>query len=71
MSRVNETIVQHDSCRLNGNVIEVSFKDDYMWNPSTYDCECDKSYKIVEYLDIKNCSCKKRLFNELVLACEN
>ena len=39
-----------------------------MWNPSKYDCECDKTFKIVEYLDIKNCSCKKRLFGKVVLA---
>ena len=25
------------------------------------DCECNKACKIDEYLDIKNCSCKKLL----------
>ena len=35
------------------------------------DCGCDKAFKIDEYLDIINCSCKKRLFGKLVLACED
>ena len=34
------------------------------------DCECNKACKIGEYLDIKNCSCKKRLFGKLELSCE-
>ena len=42
-----------------------------MWNPSTCDCEYNKACKIYEYLDIKNCSCKKRLISKLVLACDN
>ena len=29
---------------------------------STSDCKCNKASKIDEYLDIKNCSCEKRLF---------
>ena len=28
-------------------------------------------YKVSEYLDTKNCSCKNRLFGKLVLACED
>ena len=48
-----------------------SCKNDYMWNPSTCDCECNKACKIDEYLNIKNCSCEKRLFGKLVLACED
>ena len=47
-------------------------KYDYMWNPSMCDCECNKPCKIDEYLfDIKNCSCKKRLFGKLVLVHEH
>ena len=42
-----------------------------MWNPSTCDCECSKACIIDEYLDITNCSCEKRLFGKLVLACED
>ena len=47
------------------------YKDYYMWNPSTCDCECNKTCKIEKYLDVKNCSCEKRLFDKLVLACEH
>ena len=46
-----------------------SCKTDYMWNPSTCDCERNKTCKIDEYLDIKNCSWEKHC--KLVLACEN
>ena len=42
-----------------------------MWNPSTCDCGCNKACKIDEYLDIKNCSCEKRLTGKLVLECED
>ena len=45
----------------NGNYL----KDDSIWNPITCDCECNKVCKIDEYLDIKNCSCKKCLFGNL------
>ena len=42
-----------------------------MWNPSTCDFECNKACKIGEYLDIKNCSCEKRLFDEIIIAYED
>ena len=48
-----------------------SCKDDYMWNPITCDCECNETFKIDEYLDIKNCSWKKRLIDKLVLEFED
>ena len=41
-----------------------------MWNPGTCDYECNKMYKIEEYLDVKNCSCKRCLC-KLVLAFED
>ena len=34
-------------------------------------CECNEACKIDEYLDIKNCSCEKRLIDKLVLECED
>ena len=46
-----------------------SCKDDYIWNPSTCYCDCNMACEIAEYLDIKNFSCKRRLFGKLVLAC--
>ena len=50
-----------------------------MWNSSTCDSECDGTFKIVNihvifYVSlcfIKNCTCKKCLFDKLVLACDN
>ena len=45
-----------------------SCKDDYN---GMCDCECNKVFKIYEYLDITNCSCEKGLFGKLVLACED
>ena len=30
-----------------------SCRNDYMWNPSMCDCECNKAYKVDEYLYIK------------------
>ena len=44
--------------------------DDYMWTPSTCDLNA-KASKSGEYLDIKNWSCKKRLFGKLLLACKD
>ena len=41
-----------------------------MCNSSTYDFEFNKASKFDEYLDTKNCSCKKCLFGKLVLACQ-
>ena len=37
--------------------LQSSYRDDYMWNPSTYDYQYNKTCKIDEYLDIKNCLC--------------
>ena len=70
-------------CKLNGNVCNSkqewnhdecvdssSWRDGYMWNPRTCNYEWIKACKIDEYLDTKNCLCKKRL-GKLLLACED
>ena len=36
----------------------------FVWNPSTCECECDKSCDIGEYLD-----CRKKLVDKLVEEC--
>ena len=36
---------------------------------SNCECECYKSCNFSEYLDYKNCKCKKRLVNKLVEEC--
>ena len=41
----------------------------YAWNPSNCECECYKSYDVVEYLNFESCKCRKRLVDKLVEAC--
>ena len=41
----------------------------FIWNPSNCDCECDKFCDAGEYLDYKNCNCRKRLIDKLVEEC--
>ena len=41
----------------------------YIWNPSSCKCECDKSCDFGEYLDYKNCKCRKRLIDKLIEEC--
>ena len=43
----------------------------YMWNPSTCECKYDKLCDVGQYLDYKNCVCRKRLINNLVKQCIN
>ena len=40
-----------------------------IWNPSDCKCECDKSCDIGEYLDYKNCKCRRKIVGELVGEC--
>ena len=37
-----------------------------IWNPSNCACECDKLYDIGQYLDYKNCVCRKSVVDKLV-----
>ena len=37
-----------------------------IWNPSNCECECDKSCDVGEYLDYKNCKCRKKLVDKLI-----
>ena len=41
----------------------------FIWNPSNCECECDKSCDIGEYLDYKNCRCRKKIIDKLVDEC--
>ena len=41
----------------------------FIWNPSDCECECDKSCDIGEYLDYKNCNCRKKIIDKLVEEC--
>ena len=40
-----------------------------IWNPSSCECECDKLCDIGEYLDYKNCKCRKKVINKLTEEC--
>ena len=75
MSRTNETrhIEWRKRCRWNDDKCryeceELIYKGicdkGFIWNPSNCECESDKSCDIGEYLDCKNCNCrKKKLIN--------
>ena len=41
----------------------------FIWHPSNCECECDKACDIDEYLDYKNCKCRKKLVDKLVDEC--
>ena len=41
----------------------------FAWNPSSCDCECDKSCRTGEYLDYKSCVCRKTLVDKLLEEC--
>ena len=49
------------------------FDKGYAWNPSNIECKCNCDYEkpcdFSEYLDYKNCECKKRLVNKLIDEC--
>ena len=38
----------------------------YVWNPSTCACECNKFCDVGQYLDYKNCVCRKSVIDRLV-----
>ena len=40
-----------------------------IWNPSNCECKCNKLCDDGEYLDYKNCQCRKRLIDKLVEEC--
>ena len=41
----------------------------FTWNASNCECEFDKLCDVGEYLDYKNCKCRKRLIDKLVEEC--
>ena len=41
----------------------------FIWNLSNCECECYKLCDIGEYLDYKNCKCRKKLVDNLVEEC--
>ena len=41
----------------------------FIWNPSNCECEGNKSNDIGEYLDYKDCRCRKKIIDKLVEEC--
>ena len=41
----------------------------FIWNPSNCECECKELCDVGEYLDCKNCKCRKILIDKLVEEC--
>ena len=41
----------------------------FIRNSSNFECECDKSCDIGEYLCYKNCRCRNKLVDKLVKQC--
>ena len=43
--------------------------EEFIWNPSNCECECDELCDIGEYLHYEICKCRKRLNDKLVEEC--
>ena len=85
MSRTNETknIKWHQTCKCECRLNSIAYNDKQRWNNDKCWCECkelihkgvcDKDFTwnpsdFSEYLDYKNCTCKKRLANKLTEEC--
>ena len=41
----------------------------FIWNPSNFECECDKSCGVGQYLNYENCKCRKKLLDKLTEEC--
>ena len=41
----------------------------FLWNLSNCECECDKSCDVGEYLDYKNCKCRNKIVDKLLVEC--
>ena len=41
----------------------------YMWNPITCSCECAKYCEAGQYLDYRECACRKKLTDDLIEQC--
>ena len=67
----NKQCWNHDKCQYECNkLIDKGVWDvGFICNPSNCECECDKSCHVREYVDYKNCKCRKNLANKLVQEC--
>ena len=51
------------------DLVSKSCDKGYMWNPSTCSCECDRFCETSQYLDYKNCVCRKKIIDDLIEQC--
>ena len=68
----NKQIWNDDTCRCDCNedfAGIINCTKGYMWNPSTCECQCDTWCKPGQYLDHKNCICKKKLIGRVIEEC--
>ena len=68
----NKQIWNSDTCRCNCNedfAGIMTCNKGYMWNPSTFESQCDTWSKPGQYLDHKNCICKKKLIGRVIEEC--
>ena len=47
-------------CKCKGLIGKSVCDKGFIWKPSNCECECDKSCDVSEYLDFKNCKCRKK-----------
>ena len=67
-------ILNEDKCRCECKeslINKIVCDKGYIWNPSNCACECNKLCDIGQYLDYKNCACRKSLVDKLVEECIN
>ena len=43
----------------------------FIWGPSNFECECDKSCAIGRFLDYENCKCRKKIVDQLAEECSD
>ena len=67
-------IWNEDKCRCECKedlISKMKWDNEYIWNPSNCACECNKLGDIGQYLDYKNCICRKSLIDKLLEECIN
>ena len=52
-----------DKCRCESKILidKGIYDKGFIWNPSNWECECDRSSDVGEYLHYKSCKCSKKL----------
>ena len=68
----NKQIWNKDTCKYECKKINTKEVCDsgFIWNPSVCICECNKYCDIYEYLDHKNCFCRRKMAESLTKKCE-